>query len=143
MHSGQAKLCGWYDDGVLTPDPLRKRLARTLLIIITSLPVVLLLHNSVSHCHLLISRLSECVGAENQSRFLLWWIGGRRRLLRKTMEDQALRACIGPTSLMVASYEGFFIHRRHIQSFVGAGVDEVVNIDQFIIIFMGSIMWWW
>ena len=64
--------------------------------------------------------------------------------MRKTMEDQALRACIGPTSLMVvASCEGFFIHRRHIQSFGGAGVDEVVNVDQFIIIFMGAIMWWW
>ena len=60
------------------------------------------------------------------------------------MEDQVLRACIGPISLMVvASCEGFFIDRRHIQSFGGACVDEVVNINQFIIIFMGSIMWWW
>ena len=45
--------------------------------------------------------------------------------------------------MVVASCEGFFIHIRHIQSFGNAGVDEVVNVDQFIIIFMGAIMWWW
>ena len=57
------------------------------------------------------------------------------------MECQALRACSGTPTLTVASDEGFFIHSRHVQSYVGAGVDVVVDVEKFFIIIVVAAMW--
>jgi ribosomal protein L27 len=40
------------------------------------------------------------------------------------------------------SAEGFFIHARHVQSFAGAGVEEGIDVDLFMIIDgIVAIMW--
>ena len=57
------------------------------------------------------------------------------------MEDQELRACSGMPTLTLASDEGFFIHSRHVQSYAGAGVDVVVDVDKFFIIIVVAAMW--